>query len=87
MKPVFSLLICLVFITAIDAQKLYSTNIGQVKIKSSFELENFNAVNDLAESRWLENNGQFFFTALIKDFKFESASMEAEFFEQFTENG
>jgi hypothetical protein len=87
MKPVFSLLLYLVFVTAVDAQKLYSTNSGQVKIKSSSELENFSAVNDLAESRWLENNGQFFFTVLIKDFKFENASMEAEFFERITENG
>jgi hypothetical protein len=87
MKPLFSLLIYLVFVTTVDAQKLYSTNTGQVKIKSTTTLENFNAINDLAESRWLENNGQFFFTVFFKDFKFENASKEAEFFERFTENG
>ncbi len=87
MKHLFSLLVYLVFICSVDAQKMYSTNSGQVKLKSTPTLENSNAVNDLAESRWLENNGQFFFTVFIKDFKFENSSMDADLVERITENG
>jgi hypothetical protein len=87
MKQLFSLLFYLFFIISVDAQKIYSTNTGQVKLKAVSAIENFNAVNDQAESRWLENNGQFFFTALIKDFKFENSVMEADFYERMTENG
>jgi hypothetical protein len=87
MKRLFSLLLILAFFKGVDAQKMYTTNSGQVKLKSTSKVENFNAENNKAESRWLENNGQLFFSVVLKDFIFENEMTQSDFMELFTENG
>jgi hypothetical protein len=87
MKQLFSLLFFLAFVIEVNAQKMYTTNSGQVKLKTSTLIENYNAVNNQAESRWLESNGQIFFSVLIKDFKFENPLMETDFNEHYIESG
>lgn len=87
MKQFFSWLLLLGFFMQVDAQKMYSTSSGQVKLKTSSLPENFNAVNNQAESRWLESNGQIFFSVLIKEFKFDTQLIETDFYDYYTENG
>ncbi len=86
MKRIFSLLLILSFLKEADAQKMYTTSTGQVKLKSISKVENLIAENNKAESRWLENNGQIFFSFLMKDFLFEHSNADYDFIESFTEN-
>lgn len=87
MKHFFSWLILLFISFHVDGQKIYATHSGQIKLNTSASSETVIAVNDQAESRWLENNGQFFFSALLQDFSFESPKEKERFLEQYTENG
>jgi hypothetical protein len=87
MKQLFSLFLILAFFIEVDAQKMYATSSGQVKLKSTANVETFLAVNNQAESRWLESNGQIFFTVLLKDFNFENSITQTDFLEHFTESG
>ena len=87
MKLIFSLLLILAFFKEVDAQKMYTTSLGQVKLKSNSKIENLIAENNKAESRWLENNGQLFFSFLLKNFLFENPNAEYDYIDYFTENG
>jgi hypothetical protein len=87
MKQLFSLLFFLTFFIAVDAQKMYTTSNGQVKLNSGGKVENFSAVNERAESRWLESNGQIFFSVLLKNFIFDNQTTQDDFLEYFSENG
>jgi hypothetical protein len=87
MKQIFSLLLILAFLKDVDAQKMYSTSNGQVKLRTNSKVENFYAINDHAESRWLESNGQIFFSVLLKDFIFENQIWQSDFMDHFAESG
>ena len=87
MKLFISLFLLLTLIFKADAQKMYSSNAGQVKLKVNSKVENIIAQNDQAESRWLESNGQLFFSVLINNFKSENSILETELKNLFTEMG
>jgi hypothetical protein len=71
----------------VDGQKMYTSGNGQLKLKQSTKAENFIAVNNQAESRWLESNGQIFLSVLLKDFIFENQIIQSDFIDHFTESG
>jgi NurA-like 5'-3' nuclease len=87
MKQFLSLLLTLTFLVNANAQKMYSTKSGQIKFNASTPLETIKAVNNQADSRWLESNGQIVFSVLIKGFKFENQLMEDHFNENYMESG
>jgi hypothetical protein len=87
MKQLFSLLLALSFFVQANAQKMYQTKSGQIKFNASSPLETIKAVNNQADSRWLESNGQIVFSVLIKGFKFENQLMEDHFNENYMESG
>lgn len=87
MKPLFTTLIAFGLFLNAGAQKLYSTKSGQIKFNASSTVESIKAVNNQAESRWLESNGQIVFSVLVKGFKFENQLMETHFNENYMESG
>ena len=86
MKQCILLLLTFAFLVNTDAQKMYSTKSGQIKFNASSPLETIKAVNNQADSRWLESNGQIVFSVLIKGFKFENQLMEDHFNENYMES-
>lgn len=87
MKQFLSLVLMLTFLANANAQKMYATKSGQIKFNASSPLETIKAVNNQADSRWLESNGQIVFSVLIKGFKFENQLMEDHFNENYMESG
>lgn len=87
MKQFLSFLLTLTIFLNANAQKMYSTKSGQIKFNASSPLETIKAVNNQADSRWLESNGQIVFSVLIKGFKFENQLMEDHFNENYMESG
>ncbi|MCX6207594.1 MAG: YceI family protein [Bacteroidetes bacterium] len=87
MKQFLSFLLILAFFMNANAQKMYATKSGQIKFNASSPLETIKAVNNQADSRWLESNGQIVFSVLIKGFKFENQLMEDHFNENYMESG
>lgn len=87
MKQILSFVLMLTFFVNANAQKMYSTKSGQIKFNASSPLETIKAVNNQADSRWLESNGQIVFSVLIKGFKFENQLMEDHFNENYMESG
>lgn len=87
MKQFFSFLLTLTILVNANAQKMYATKSGQIKFNASSPLETIKAVNNQADSRWLESNGQIVFSVLIKGFKFENQLMEDHFNENYMESG
>lgn len=86
MKQFFSFLLTLTILVNANAQKMYATKSGQIKFNASSPLETIKAVNNQADSRWLESNGQIVFSVLIKGFKFENQLMEDHFNENYMES-
>lgn len=70
----------------LHAQKLFSTNTGQIKFNASTALENVKAVNNQVESKMLDKTGQIVFSVLIKSFRFENQLMEDHFNENYLES-
>ena len=87
MKQILSFLLAVLFLVNAHSQKMYSTKSGQIKFNASSPLETIKAVNNQADSRWLESNGQIVFSVLIKGFKFENQLMEDHFNENYMESG
>lgn len=69
-----------------QAQKLYSTNTGQVGFYAGTPLEDIRAVNNEAESKFLQKNGQIIFAVLVKGFVFKNALMQDHFNENYMES-
>ena len=63
---------------SIQAQKVYSTKIAQVRFISSAPTEDFDATNNQVESK-LSDKGQVMFGLLIKGFVFENELMQKHF--------
>jgi hypothetical protein len=63
---------------SINAQKIYSTKVAQVKFLSSTAAEDIDAVNNQAESKLIDK-GQIMFGLLIKGFVFDNALMQKHF--------
>lgn len=87
MKRIIIILIALAtcFIQA-HAQKLFSTNTGQVSFYAGTPLEDVRAVNNEANSKMLQKNGQIVFSVLVKGFVFKNALMQDHFNENYMES-
>ena len=72
-------------ISALQAQKIYSTKTAKITFFSKATLEDIEAKNSEVESK-LSSNGQMVFTLLIKGFKFSNALMEDHFNENYMES-
>jgi len=87
MKNYFLIAVVLssVFVKA-DAQKLFATNMGQISFYASTPLEDVRAVNNEADSKMLQKNGQIIFSVLTKGFVFKNALMQDHFNENYMES-
>jgi hypothetical protein len=81
---IFLILVCASF--TLRAQKLYSTQTGQIKFNASSPLETVAAVNNQVDSKMIDKTGQIVFSVLIKSFKFENQLMEDHFNENYLES-
>lgn len=70
----------------LHAQKIYSTQTGQIKFNASTPLETVVAINNQVDSKMLDKNGQIVFSVLIKSFRFENQLMEDHFNENYMES-
>ena len=77
-KFVLSGFLIMLFSCSLNAQKIYSTKIAQVKFLSSTAAEDIDAVNNQAESKLIDK-GQLMFGLLIKGFVFENELMQKHF--------
>ena len=75
----------LLMANVVSAQTIYKTKGGKVSFKSDAPLEKIEAVNNQADSK-LATNGQVVFLVAIKAFKFENATMEEHFNENYMES-
>ena len=71
-------LMAVVVSLSLNAQKVYSTKIAQIKFISSAPTEDFDATNNQVESK-LSIKGQVMFGLLIKGFVFENELMQKHF--------
>ncbi len=85
MKKILFTLLLLAGCHALQAQKVYQTKAGKIKFYSAALLENIEAVNNQVDSK-LATNGQMVFMALIKGFRFENATMQEHFNENYMES-
>jgi len=83
-------LLCLLLMTSIvgfvNAQKIYSTKIGQVKFNATANGPKIVGINNQVDSKMAEKNGQIIFNILIKGFKFDNQFMEDHFNENYMES-
>ena len=87
MKKLFLIAVILLpGIDKINAQKLLATNTGQVSFYAGTPLEDVRAVNNEADSKMLQKNGQIVFSVLTKGFVFKNALMQDHFNENYMES-
>ncbi|MBC7650408.1 MAG: YceI family protein [Deinococcales bacterium] len=72
-------------ITVVFAQKIYQTKSGKISFYSAALLENIEAINNQVDSK-LSNNGQLVFMVAIKGFRFENATMQEHFNENYMDS-
>lgn len=72
-------------IAATSFSQIYSTKTAQIEFYASTPLENVDAVNNEAESKMLQKNGQIIFAVLIQGFHFRNNLMEHHFNEDYME--
>lgn len=68
------------------SQKVYSTKSGQISFNASSPIEKIKGINNQADSKMIDKNGQIVFMLLIKSFKFENQLMEDHFNENYMES-
>jgi len=85
MKYVLGMLIALSTFAFTNNQKIYQTKSGKVSFFSSTLIEDIAAVNNQVDSK-LSNNGQMIFQLAIRGFKFENATMQEHFNENYMES-
>lgn len=85
MKFILSILLCCCVQSYISAQEIYATKAGRVSFFSAAPLENIRAVNNQVDSK-LATNGQMTFMLAIKGFRFENATMQEHFNENYMES-
>jgi polyisoprenoid-binding protein YceI len=84
--PISLLLILLLPLGQIMAQKLYSTNTGEINFYSKTPLEDIQAVNKKVTVVLNTDNNELAAKATIKNFKFPNALMEEHFNENYMES-
>ncbi len=85
MKYLFLLSFFFSHLTINAQQKIYQTKSGKVTFYSAALLENIEAVNNQVDSK-LSSNGQMVFMIAIKGFRFENATMQEHFNENYMES-
>lgn len=85
MKYVLGMLIALSAFAFTTDQKIYQTKSGKVSFFSATLIENIAAVNNQVDSK-LSNNGQMIFQLAIRGFRFENATMQEHFNENYMES-
>jgi len=85
-KILFSLMLIIVGMSMVTAQKLYSTKTGQLKFNATGGVEPIAATNNQVDSKMLDKTGQIVFSVLIKGFKFDNQLMEDHFNENYLES-
>lgn len=85
MKKLLFTLLLVCSITVISAQKIYQTKSGKISFYSAALLENIEAINNQVDSK-LSNNGQLVFMVAIKGFRFENATMQEHFNENYMDS-
>ena len=81
-KLILSLIVGLLFITGLDAQKYFTRN-GHIWFYSEAPLENIEAHNRQANSIIDFTDGSMVFSLLMKSFEFEKALMQEHFNEKY----
>ena len=85
MKQLLLLLALTGYITKSLEQKTYQTKSGKITFYSAALLGNIEAVNNQVDSK-LSTNGQMVFMVAIKGFRFENATMQEHFNENYMES-
>ena len=86
MKRSLVILLLMCCSLGLRAQKIYSTQTGQIKFNASTPLETVVAINNQVDSKMLDKTGQIVFSVLIKSFRFENQLMEDHFNENYMES-
>ena len=84
MKLLFTLLISVLFLGSVDAQKVFGTRNGKVTFEAPSD-DDVKAVNNEVTSP-IADNGQLSFSLLIKGFKFKLAEVQEHFNDQYLES-
>lgn len=85
MKKILILFVLCALCIGVQAQKVFQTKSGKIKFYSSAPLENIEAINNQVDSK-LATNGQTTFMLGIKGFRFENATMQEHFNENYMES-
>lgn len=73
-------------ITQLQAQKILSTKVGQIKFNASGGAEEISAINNQVDVKCVDKTGQIVFAVLIKGFQFENSLMQDHFNENYMES-
>ncbi|MBX2931932.1 MAG: YceI family protein [Chitinophagaceae bacterium] len=84
-KAGYIFLLCTTLIATVQAQKVFQTKAGKIKFFSTAPLENIAAVNNQVDSK-IATNGQMVFMVAIRGFRFENATMQEHFNENYMES-
>lgn len=84
MKLFFTIILSVLFISTVDAQKIFATRNGKIAFDAPSD-DDVKAVNNEVTSR-IADNGQLTFSLLIKGFKFKLAEMQDHFNDQYLES-
>lgn len=85
MKQLLLVLVFIGYFIVKPDSKVYQTKSGKVSFYSAALLENIEAVNNQVDSK-LSTNGQMVFMIAIKGFRFENATMQEHFNENYMES-
>jgi hypothetical protein len=85
MKYLLGILVAVSAFAFTTDQKIYQTKSGKVSFFSSTLIEDIAAVNNQVDSK-LSNNGQIIFQLAIRGFRFENATMQEHFNENYMES-
>ena len=86
MKKLLFLLLVIISLNKVDAQKVYTTKTGQIFFNATGAAVKIEAINNQVDTKFVESTGQIIFGALIKGFKFENQLMEDHFNENYMES-
>jgi polyisoprenoid-binding protein YceI len=85
MKYLLGILMVTNALAFIASQKIYQTKSGKVSFFSATLIEDIAAVNNQVDSK-LSNNGQMIFQLAVRGFRFENATMQEHFNENYMES-
>ena len=86
MKPVFTILCCLLFVAVTNSQDRYLTKSGAINFYSKAPMEDITADNNQVLSIVDVANGKMAISILMKSFLFEKALMQEHFNENYVES-